>query len=153
MAAPTFTYWHVYTDENGVSRQKKAEITGFEQESMGGDADPQWNNKLYRGNIQVLFTELPANWVGEWHENPRPQWIVPLSGGWYVKTMDGTRVDMQVGDYSFGADQNTVRDDEGRMGHQSGTIGNGPCRMMIVQLLDPTYVGAKPGAFSGGIGG
>lgn len=143
--APTFTYWHVWTDDDGVSRQAQAELTGFDKESMGGDADPQWNNRLMDSDdVTVIFAELPAGWVGEWHENPRPQWIVPLSGRWFVETMDGERVEMGPGEASFGADQNTVEDEEGRKGHVSGTVGDEPCRMMIVQLGD-AYLGARPG--------
>ena len=83
--APTLTYWHVWTDDDGISRQSQATLTGFEQQSMGGDADPQWNNRLMEGAVQILFAELPAGWTGEWHENPAPQWIVPLSGAWWVE--------------------------------------------------------------------
>ena len=61
--------------------------------------------------------------------------------------MDGTRVEMGPGDVSFGADQNTRPDAEGRKGHRSGTVGNAPCRLMIVQLHDDALVAARPGAF------
>ena len=26
----------------------------------------------------VLVTVLPVGWIGDWHENPRPQWIIPV---------------------------------------------------------------------------
>jgi hypothetical protein len=146
-AAPTLSYWHVWTDDDGVSRQSRAQLSGFEQQSMGGGADPQWNDQLMRGPCQVLFSTLPAGWEGDWHENPRPQWIVPLSGRWYVETMDGERVEMGPGDVSFGGDQNTVPDAEGRKGHRSGTVGEEPCTMMIVQLLGDRFVAARPGDF------
>lgn len=55
----------------------------------------------------VIFTVLPVNWVGKWHENPQPQWIIPLSGRWFVETTDGMRVEMGTGEISFGGDQNT----------------------------------------------
>ncbi len=137
---PTLTYWHVWTDDDGVSRQSRATLTGFEQQSMGGDADPQWNNRLMEDAVQILFSELPQGWTGEWHENPAPQWIVPLSGAWWVETMDGQRVEMGPGDLSFGADQGTT---DGR-GHRSGTVGDAPCRMMIVQLGEK-WKAARPG--------
>ena len=142
---PNFSYWHVWTDDEGVSRQKRAELTSFEKESMGGDADPQWNNHLLASGAKVLFTELPVGWVGSWHENPKPQWIVPLSGRWYVETMDGQRVEMGPGDVSFGADQHTKPNEQGHKGHLSGTVGQEPARLMIVQLTDDKWVGARPG--------
>jgi hypothetical protein len=41
---PRIPYWHVWTDENGVSHQKQCALTEFELKGVGG-ADPQWNNK------------------------------------------------------------------------------------------------------------
>ncbi|MBF8965503.1 cupin domain-containing protein [Pontibacter sp. FD36] len=142
------SYWHVWTDDEGVSRQTREELTSFKKESMGGDADEQWNNHLLSANTKVLFTELPVGWVGAWHENPKPQWIVPLSGRWYVETMDGQRVEMGTGEISFGGDQNTKANAQGHKGHVSGTVGTEPAKLMIVQLLEEKWIGTKPGDFS-----
>ena len=144
---PNLVYWHVYTDEAGVSTQQRATLSAFAKQSMGGDADPQFNFHFGDEPTHLMFAELPADWVGEWHENPKPQWIIPLSGGWWVETQDGQRVEMRAGDISFGADQGTEADGEGRKGHRSGSLDGEPCQMMIVQLLDEKWVGARPGAF------
>ncbi|MBB4080816.1 hypothetical protein GGR28_003455 [Lewinella aquimaris] len=126
---PSIPYWHVYTDADGISRQKQEHLTDFDLESMGGSSGEQWNNKLEKGEMQVIFSELPADFNGDWHENPAPQWIIPLSGGWWVETMDGTRVEMRAGEISLGEDQGT----NGGKGHKSGVLDKQPCRMMIVQ--------------------
>ncbi len=76
---PKLTYWHVWTDDDGISHQTRCELTDFAKESMGGDAEPQWNNRLLSTDAEILFAQLPVGWVGEWHENPQPQWIIPLS--------------------------------------------------------------------------
>lgn len=141
----SLTYWHVWTDDEGVSHQSQCELTGYVQESMGGDADPQWNNRLMSGECEVLFATLPVGWVGEWHENPRPQWIVPITGTWYVETMDGARVEMGPGEVSFGADQKTKPTAQGHKGHVSGCVGNEPAKLMVIQLKDDKYLAAKPG--------
>ena len=70
-------------------------------------------------------------------ENPAPQWIVPLSGRWWVEAMDGTRVEMGPGDVSFGEDQGCIATADGRRGHRSGTIGDEPAVLMTVQLHAP----------------
>ena len=114
---------------------------------MGGDAAPQWNNRLLSADAKIIFAELPVDWVGEWHENPQPQWIVPLSGKWFVETMDGMRVEMGVGEISFGGDQNTQPNAEGIQGHLSGTVGNEPCKLMIIQLEGDRWFGIHPGEF------
>ena len=145
---PTLTYWHVWTDDKGVSHQTQCELTNYKRESMGGDADPQWNNRLMSGDAEILFATLPVGWVGEWHENPRPQWIVPLSGVWYVETMDGQRVEMGPGDLSFGGDQNTQANEQGQKGHTSGCVGKEPAKLMVIQLKGDEYLAARPGDLS-----
>jgi hypothetical protein len=130
---PVAYYWHIWSDENGVSHQTRCTLTDFERQSMGGAA-VQWNNAQPSSSATVLFTILPIGWVGEWHENPKPQWIVPLSGRWFVESMDGTRVEMSAGEVSFGGDQNCIVDAQGRKGHRSGTLGDQPAVLMLIQL-------------------
>ena len=133
MIKPSTFYWHLWTDADGVSRQQRCELTAFQQASVGAAA-PQWNDAQARSEATVVFTVQPVGWVGDWHENPAPQWIVPLSGRWWVESMDGTRIEMGPGELSFGEDQRTVRDAQGRFGHRSGTVGNEPAHLMTVQL-------------------
>lgn len=129
---PTISYWHVFTDQDGISSQRLRQLTKFQEKSMGGNSGVQWNNELLEGATKIIFSELPADFDGDWHENPQPQWIIPLSGGWWVETMDGKRTEMRVGELSFGADQGT----NGQKGHRSGVLDNQPCQMMIVQVTD-----------------
>jgi hypothetical protein len=97
------------------------------QPSSGGGRIKTWRDAT------VLVTVLPVGTIADSHENPRPQWIIPLSGRWYVETMDGVRVEMGPGEMSFGEDQNTVPRD-GKKGHLSGTVGAEPAVLMVVQF-------------------
>ncbi len=133
---PSVSYWHIWTDEHSVSHQQRCELTNFDLKGVG-PADPQWNDKQARSEATVVFTVQPVGWVGEWHENPAPQWILPISGRWWVESMDGTRVEMGPGDLSLGEDQGCTADAQGRKGHKSGTIGDQPAVLMTVQLLVP----------------
>ena len=148
MSKPKVKYWHVWTDKDGISHQTQCELTNFAKESMGGGADPQWNDHLLSSDVEILFTVQPVGWVGEWHENPKPQWIVPLSGKWFVETTDGTRVEMGAGEVSFGGDQNTKPNEKGHKGHLSGTVGDEPAILMVVQLKDEKWLAAQPGDFA-----
>ena len=132
--SPEVPYWHVRTDENGVSRQDRCRMSGFEFASVSEGAAPSWIGRPGGPAARVVVLVLPAGWVGEWHENPEPQWIVPLSGRWFVETMDGTRVEMGPGELSFGNDQNTRPDEQGKRGHRSGTVGDQPTVLMLVQV-------------------
>ena len=89
----------------------------------------------------MTWMVLPVGWIGEWHENPKPQWIVPLSGRWFVETMDGQRVEMGAGEISFGEDQGTTADEQGHRGHLSGTVGAEPAVLVTIQLDTAPTVG------------
>ena len=144
---PKIPYWHLWTGDDGMTHQTRCELTNFEMGSVGGKAQPQWNDSPFTGKTNIVFCVLPVGWNGDWHENPKPQWISVLSGRWFVESTDGTRVEMGAGDLAFGGDQNAKPDKEGRVGHRSGTIGDEPCSLMTVRLDEPEWVGAKPGAF------
>jgi hypothetical protein len=132
---PTVNYWHLWTDADGVSRQKQCAMIDFDLKSIKEPADPQWQGKKTNGAMTVMITVLPVGWIGTWHENPKPQWIVPLSGRWFVESMDGTCVEMAAGELSFGGDQN-CREIEGKRGHRSGSVGDVPAVLMIIQFDD-----------------
>lgn len=134
---PSTPYWHLYVDEDGVSHQRECQLTDYELQRVG-PADPQWNDKLGTHSSTVVFSVLPVGWVGEWHENPAPQWIVVLSGRWFIESMDGTRIEQGAGEFSFGEDQGCTGTD-GKKGHRSGTVGDAPAVLMTVRLhVDPS---------------
>ncbi len=139
---PVMPYWHVYVDDEGTSRQERFTLSAFELKGINPSVAPQWNDKMEPSEAGVTFTVLPVGWIGEWHENPKPQWIAILSGRWFVETMDGTRVEMGPGELMMGEDQGT----SGRKGHRSGTVGDTPCTM-IVTGLDVAPTVNQPGRF------
>ncbi len=142
---PTMKYWHVFTNADGRSEQTLCELHAFEFKGINPDVAPQWNDKMEPSKAGVTFTVLPVGWVGDWHENPKPQWIAILSGRWFVETMDGHRVEMGPGELMMGEDQNT-KEHDGRKGHLSGTVGNEPCTMIVTGLDVPPTVN-QPGRF------
>ena len=144
---PKLSYWHVWVDDDGITHQTLCELSAFKEESVGGRAPTQGIEKLQTANANVVFFFFPVGWVGDWHPNPKPQWLVPLSGCWFVETMDGMRVEMGPGEISFGGDQATKPDAQDLFGHRSGTVGNEPAVVMGVQLEGDEWIGLKPGFF------
>ena len=133
---PSVPYSHLYVDAHGVSHQSQCALTDYELKAVA-PAAPQWNDEMDRSEATVVFTVQPVGWVGDWHENPAPQWIIVLSGRWWIESMDGVRIEQGPGDFSFGEDQGCTETD-GKKGHRSGTIGDQPCCLMTVQLhVDP----------------
>ena len=136
---PRVPYWHLYVDQEGTSHQVRCELSAWELQGVG-NADPQWNDKQPRVESTVVFTVQPVGWVGDWHENPAPQWITVLSGRWWIESMDGTRIEQGPGEFSLGEDQGCTAKN-GRKGHRSGTLGDVPAVLMTVQLhRDPQRV-------------
>jgi hypothetical protein len=103
MTSPRVSYWHLWAGEDGVSRQTRCELSAFALQGIGNTV-PFWTNPQARCDATVVFAVHPPGWVGEWHQNPAPQWILPISGRWWVQSMDGMRVEMGPGDLSLGED-------------------------------------------------
>ena len=61
---PTVPYWHLHVDADGVSHQSRCVLTAYELKAVG-PADPQWNDKMDRGEATVVFTVQPVHSVGE----------------------------------------------------------------------------------------
>jgi hypothetical protein len=132
---PEISYWHVSTDENGVSHQCRASLVSNTLNNVSPGSAIVWQCITRNVPTKILFLTIPPGAEGDWHENPVPQWIVTLSGRWYVETMDGVRVEMGPGEISFGGDQgcNWV---EGKRGHLSGSLGAEPAVLMLIQIED-----------------
>ena len=145
---PETSYWHVWADDDGVTHQTRCVISGFKSQSVGGDAAPEWIKTLLTSEAALRFYVQPVGWVGEWHKNPKPQWLVPLSGRWFVETTDGQRVEMGPGEVSFGGDLTAKPDAQGRCGHRSGTVGDELLVLMAFQLEGERWTDIKPGTFA-----
>ena len=133
-AAPSYPYWHAYVDARGQTRQVKCSFARLELKAVNDGVAPQWLERLDGAVEKVSVTTQPVGWVGDWHENPGPQWIIPLSGRWFVETQDGQRVEMGPGDVSLGEDLGSKPNAAGHRGHLSGTLGDQPATLMIVSL-------------------
>jgi hypothetical protein len=135
--SPAVTVLRMTKDGSGTSTILPAGIDGFVRRSVGGGADPMWMRHLPSCVSDIWIAILPVGWIGEWHESPAPQWVVPLSGRWFIETQDGERVEMGPGDIHWGEDIGTSGPAD-RRGHRSGQIGGEPCVQLMVQLQPGT---------------
>jgi hypothetical protein len=88
-----------------MTHQTQCEFKDFSPLSLGKGVELIFVDKLQDTPDHLVIAQFPKGWVGAWHENPAAQWIIPLSGRWFVETMDGHRVEMGPGDASLGEDQ------------------------------------------------
>lgn len=133
---PTVGYWHLWTDSDGVTHQTHCRFETFDLQAFAPPSPSLWVKRLAASPKDITLLVLEPGWVGDWHRNPEPQWIIPLSGKWFVESMDGTRVEMGPGEVSFGEDQLAKPDADGREGHLSGTISDEPAVLLLVQVTD-----------------
>ncbi len=130
---PRVPYWRVWRDAEGISHQHQAWLENFELTHLAEGMVDIWRTPTQTETTGILFLHVVPGVTYDWHENPRPQWIVALSGRWFVETMDGHRVEMGPGELSFGGDQD-CRCLDGKQGHRSGAVGNEPAVLMLVQV-------------------
>ena len=130
---PRLPYWRVWRDSEGISHQHQAWVDTFDLSHLAEGMVNIWRTPTQGGTTGSLFLHVVPGVTYDWHENPLPQWIVPLSGRWFVETMDGHRVEMGPGELSFGGDQG-CRCLDGKQGHLSGAVGSEPALLMLIQL-------------------
>ena len=71
-AAPKLAYWHLWADDDGVSRQTRCDLSQFESASLGPGDSPQWNDRVLKAG-NAFLTVLPVGWttVPAVYENPK----------------------------------------------------------------------------------
>lgn len=133
--APQVAYWDNWTDAAGVSHLTRCRLHDFSLHSVARPAAPEWQDRQSAAAAAAILTNVePPGWVGQWHENPKVQWIMPIAGSWFVQAMDGSHITVGPGDVIVGEDQETRPDAAGHQGHLARNPGPGPVTLMIVQM-------------------
>ncbi|MBS1063577.1 hypothetical protein JK185_11055 [Gluconobacter wancherniae] len=133
---PTLIYWDNWTDKQGVSHLTKCKLSAFRQTPSIAGEDKVWAGTEHTGMATVITKVQPPKWKGGWSETRQVQWVVPLSGTYFVQAMDGTSVELNAGDMLLSEDQNSVRDHDGHVGHLSGNVGDDAVALMITQFAN-----------------
>ena len=137
--APSMPFWIMQPGADEQSTIARAALVGFALASVSGDTAPSWL-RAFEGKVKaVRFNIMPVGWIGDWHPSPALQWVVPLSGRWFIETQDGKRVEMGPGDIHWGADLAT-QDGDATVAHRSGQLGDVPCMQLLVQFEDAETV-------------
>lgn len=152
---PTVIYWDNWTDQKGISHLTKCRITAFHPISSPQNTSPKestdnnaqafiWDGVKHNGKGYATVTTVvqPAKWTSKWENTPHVQWIIPLSGTYFIQAMDGTRIELNAGDVLLNEDIGSIRDKNGHQGHIYGTIGNNAIALLNLQftaLNSPTH--------------
>jgi hypothetical protein len=133
-----FRYYQLYASDDGTTHFGEWKMTGFDLQAYS--SKPQYVRSDFGGEpTKLVFTELAAGLEQPLHSCPAVQFVVTLSGSWYVKTTDGTKFEFKPGDVLF---QDNTKNSPANTPpeHFSGVIGDEPCQQMIVQLSRPPQV-------------
>jgi len=138
---PRMPFWHMKDAGDGHSTIEQAWLGDFMQQVVSAPTAPIWM-RGFAGQVRaVWFNVLPVGWVGHWHPSPSLQWVIPISGRWFIETQDGRRIEMGPGDIHWGADIVTGRAAD--IGHLSGQLGDVPCVQFMVQFHETTDGGVS----------
>jgi hypothetical protein len=130
---PSVPFWEMKPGPDGRSTIDEQMLTDFARRVVSGETDPIWMRE-FRGEVKAIwFNVLPVGWLGDWHPSPELQWVVPLSGRWFIETQDGKRIEMGPGDIHWGADV-AIPEANAHIAHRSGQLGDGPCVQMMIQF-------------------
>ncbi|WP_225198626.1 hypothetical protein [Gluconobacter oxydans] len=137
---PTISYWDNWTDPQGVTHLTKCKMSTFHEELITPAGDKVMLSTPHDGpaTVTVTIRVQPPHWKGGWNESHQVQWIVPLSGIYFVKAMDGTSVELNPGDVLLSEDVAPVAHGTDPKGHQSGNVGDAAVALQILQFGEAT---------------
>ncbi|UMM09769.1 hypothetical protein MKW11_06910 [Gluconobacter frateurii] len=131
---PSIAYWDNWTDTDGVTHLTHCKFSDFHEDSLSPSADKVLLGRAHTGSASVTMRVQPPKWKGGWNESHQVQWVVPLSGIYFVQAMDGTRVELNPGDILLSEDLNATPDRAGHRGHLSGNVGDDSVALLVTQF-------------------
>jgi len=142
LTPPLVPFLEMLNTRDSLTTIRDRQLSGFVQQVVSSGAAPIWMRE-FKGVVKAIwFNVLPVGWVGDWHPSPSLQWVIPLSGRWYIKTQDGTRTEMGPGDIHWGADLG-LQAIPWSKGHFSGQLGDIPCVQLMIQFESVSEVAAS----------
>ncbi|MBF0877316.1 hypothetical protein HKD21_10710 [Gluconobacter cerevisiae] len=136
---PTIAYWDNWTDPQGTTHLTKCKMSTFHEDSLTPDGEKVMLSSSHDGPTTVTLRVQPPHWKSGWSESHQVQWIVPLSGIYFVKAMDGTSVELNPGDILLSEDVAPIAHGSDPKGHLSGNVGDTAVALQVLQFGD-----AKP---------
>jgi len=116
---PSFTYWHNWASEDGVTHLTLCNYTqGWQSMSFAPGSLPLYTSTISApANLVWFYT--PAKWRPQeyYHANPKVQWGIWFTGRMLFEGGDGTQAIIEPGQVYLG-------DDVGSKGHHSENLAD-----------------------------
>ena len=131
------SYHHMYVDAEGNTRIKR-DCSFGELIKKGYAGTPQYVRD-FKGAFNVKTMVVTQQFgPNPWHYCPSPQFVVTLSGQWYIETGDGDIIVMTPGDVLYQdntKDHPLAREGTRAAQHYSGVVPDtGPCNQLVIQV-------------------
>jgi hypothetical protein len=101
-------YIRIYTGPDDLSHIEDVDVELHQ--------DPDAERSTLWGAQSLFMTRTPVDYDLDWHQAPRRQFVITLSGEWEVETSDGTVRRLGPGDI-------LLAEDTTGKGHRTRTIG------------------------------
>ncbi|KAL2652033.1 hypothetical protein R1flu_020161 [Riccia fluitans] len=127
-----FKYTQLWVSKDGETHIKECKFTNFDLKTYS--SLPQYQKSEFGGQpTKIVFTELSPGLKQPLHSCPQVQFVITLSGSWYIETTDRSRYEFQPGEVLF---QDNVEDSPAAKPpqHYSGVVGDQPCQQFIIQF-------------------
>jgi hypothetical protein len=113
-APPTLSYLHLYSDSQGESHFKQAELSFSAVQREGRSGGPMAHRLA--GTEGAMFLRLKSGAAEDWHAAPRTWFLIVLQGISEVTASDGEKRQLKPG-------MMMLMDDTTGKGHQTRTVG------------------------------
>ncbi|BBM98388.1 hypothetical protein MPTK1_1g13110 [Marchantia polymorpha subsp. ruderalis] len=128
----SFKYMQLWASQDGETHIKECKMKGFDLQKYSSEL--QFVKTDFGGQPQkIIFTELSAGLRQPLHPCPEVQFVITLSGSWYIETTDGSRYEFQPGEVLFQDNTKNSPADKTPQ-HFSGAVGDLPCQQFIIQF-------------------
>ena len=120
----------IWTSADSATHIKRCEVPRLEESGDFGTI--QYVRNLANSSV-TPFNLVLTQQTGDnpWHPSPNTQFVVTLSGAWFVNTTDGDYVEMFAGDLLFQDDY--AGSPLGGV-HYSGTLGGEACNQLVIAV-------------------
>mmetsp|Transcript_82981 Transcript_82981/g.216258 ORF Transcript_82981/g.216258 Transcript_82981/m.216258 type:complete len:210 (+) Transcript_82981:81-710(+) len=144
-------YVHLWTSADGETHLADCKVKDLAFTKLPGGESAQYVRSLTEtvsgiNTTNIIVTQQVG--ANPWHHCPQTQFVVTLSGTWFVNTTDGDQRFLPTGSWLFQSDtpNNPAAEPGTRKAmHYSEAVG--PCNQMVLQLQRPPAVVDKPCPF------
>lgn len=127
-----FAYTHLWVSSDGETHVKEGKLSNFDLKQYAASTPPQFV-KPTQPPTKTVFSELSVGNEQDWHCCPQVQYVICLSGKWYIETSDGSRREFGPGEILF---QDNIEGSPAskKPQHKSGVVGDSVNQQLILQV-------------------